>query len=476
LTPGRHQLVVRGRERGVQIDRIAIVPAAQAVPNPTPAPSAQPSSTPAPSPTPAPSVQPLPTPSPAPGVGNPVNGRVFYVSRNGSNADGLSWATAWNELGNINWGVIKPGDTILIDGGATEMVYRTPLAPTVSGTPDKKISIRLASDAGRNGKVVIFGGRAAPLPYCGQTGYNYDKSAQTVGVYLQGRSWITLDGTKWRGITIYGFNKYGVWLSSSSNNILVRNVHIYDNGLAYQSGSQWFPDQEGVSLSGTNITFERAIVNDNGQDSFQSGGGVKNFTLRQSWLYNSRKKPDGSSWNYCRHPDGIQIWGGGDQYGVTVQDSVIGPNFMQGFILGDRKSDGSYATIHNVLIQNTLMYGSGNANVLWKDSGATKPTNWKLDRVTSVRAKDAQWHNVILSGSPTITNSIFMGGRSMSVPSGGSYSNNCQWQVSYGTRVGREADPSFANPGGSNYSLGGSTGCPGLGSSITSPDQLLSLP
>ena len=46
------------------------------------------------------------------------NGHLYYISKNGNNGDGLSWATAWNELDKINWSVIEPGDTILIDGGS----------------------------------------------------------------------------------------------------------------------------------------------------------------------------------------------------------------------------------------------------------------------------------------------------------------------------------------------------------------------
>ena len=32
-----------------------------------------------------------------------AEGTTFFVSRNGTNADGRSWATAWNELDQINW-------------------------------------------------------------------------------------------------------------------------------------------------------------------------------------------------------------------------------------------------------------------------------------------------------------------------------------------------------------------------------------
>ena len=64
------------------------------------------------------------------------NAVFFYVSKNGNNNGGRSWATAWNEFDQIEWGKIKPGDFILVDGGAESMTYRTPLVPQQSGVAD----------------------------------------------------------------------------------------------------------------------------------------------------------------------------------------------------------------------------------------------------------------------------------------------------------------------------------------------------
>lgn len=43
-------------------------------------------------------------------------GATWFVSKNGNNSDGRSWSTAWNELDRINWSLVRPGDTVLIDG------------------------------------------------------------------------------------------------------------------------------------------------------------------------------------------------------------------------------------------------------------------------------------------------------------------------------------------------------------------------
>jgi hypothetical protein len=98
-------------------------------------------------------------------------GAVFYVSRDGTNSDGRSWATAWNELDRINWAIIQPGDTILIDGGDPWMFYFTTLTIGKSGVPGAPITIRMAQENGRNGRVLVYGGRPTTLPYCGQANY-----------------------------------------------------------------------------------------------------------------------------------------------------------------------------------------------------------------------------------------------------------------------------------------------------------------
>src|SRR4249919_2511253 len=78
------------------------------------------------------------------------SGTTYYVSKNGNNANGQSWATAWNELANIKWSVVQPGDTILLDGGSQSMAYTTTLTVGKSGTRTAPITIERATDAGHN--------------------------------------------------------------------------------------------------------------------------------------------------------------------------------------------------------------------------------------------------------------------------------------------------------------------------------------
>src|SRR5262249_25485105 len=217
----------------------------------------------------------------------------YYVSKYGTNADGRSWATAWTDLAQIQLNVIQPTDTILIDEGSMVMSYTSSLSIGQSGISGAPITIKLAEQPGRNGRAVIFGGRSTPLPDCDQPAYIYEtNNVRSRGIDVGDHSWLIIDGSKWRGITIYGYNETGIAMGSGSSNNLIRNVEIYDNGLAYQNDGLWYPDNPGVKFSGTNNTFERAIIHDNGQDAFQSGGGVANFTVRESWLFNGRQHPN----------------------------------------------------------------------------------------------------------------------------------------------------------------------------------------
>jgi len=62
----------------------------------------------------------------------------YYVSKNGNNSDGLSWTSSWNEMNQINWANINPGDTIWLAGGT----YTTSLSPRASGTTGNLIYIK----------------------------------------------------------------------------------------------------------------------------------------------------------------------------------------------------------------------------------------------------------------------------------------------------------------------------------------------
>jgi hypothetical protein len=415
----------------------------------------------------------------------------FYVSKAGSNADGKSWATAWNELDRIDWGRVQAGDTVLLDGGVTKMVYTTTLTVGASGTEAAPILIRRATEAGHDGQVVIFGGRSTAL-VCGHAArYTYQtEGVRKYGVDLGAHSYVTLDGGKWRGIAIYGHNLHGVHLSRGSSRDIVRNVEIYDNGQAvFDSTRKWWnPDQPGVGLTGAGHVFERDIIHDNGQDAFQCGGGLSDLTIRNCWLYNGRSHPRSAALaaNYTMHSDGIQVYNGGVQSGVLIEGCIIGPGMMQGTILGQTPTHGVAAQVDDVTIRDTLFLDATNANIMGYPQ--IKSRHWTIDHVTAFMTRTnpdgKERTNLFLEGTGhKITNSIFYGS-ALYLPGEVSTEANIQFHTS-GRSIGATVDPQFVNVPTydshpdlatlirSDFALKPGSPAQGKGSSITSVVRLL---
>ena len=430
-------------------------------------------------------------------------GTIYYVSKNGNNANGLSWASAWNELDQINWSVVRPGDTIQLDGGSQRMTYTTTLAIGKSGTQTAPITIERATDAGHNGKVVLFGGRSTPLPYCGQLNYVYQASGVlNHGIVMNANSWVIIDGGSWDGMSIYGFNSHGVDMTSNPANDTLRNIEIYDNGSASQSGGRWRPETNGhgVYLNGSNLTFEKMDIHDNSDDEFDTGiGSINNITIRYSWLHITREDPtvSGLPFNQCVHQDGYQIYSGGTQGRILFESDIVGPGLSEGTILGNTpNSVNSGATVNNVTIRNSLFLNKV-INIMGYPQ--VQESGWVLDHDTvftpgiGLTASNGVpgGSALFLQGSNnTVTNSIFYGGL-VYLPDGlVGAANNCQWKMTGGAPAisGQTVDPKFVTDVSSfnvstplaaiadaDFALQPASPCKGLGSSITSLNRLLQI-
>jgi hypothetical protein len=309
---------------------------------------------------------------------------IWYVSRSGDGTTGANWTHAWNELSHIAWSKVKPGDTVLIDGGATKcrseyhfagtrpgvdcgMVYQTSLSIGTSGTADAKVHLRLATGAGHNGTAVLFGGRATPLPYCHQTNYTYTAGNSTE-ITIGNRAYVTIDGTHRSGIMVYGARQGVHFTADGANHITLRNMEIFDNGTASKSsqgGKSWRTDQEGVAIRGSYLVLDRDLVHDNGQDEFQSDdsvarGSIHNLRWSNDWIYAARENPrhtgepfndlQAVGSNDCTHADGIQLDGGGAQSSLTLRYDVFGPLLNQGFYPSESSN---HTKFDNVVISAT---------------------------------------------------------------------------------------------------------------------------
>lgn len=374
------------------------------------------------------------------------------MSRSGDNSAGTSWASAWNELANINWALVHPGDTVLVDGGATScgsnvditagqpgtncgMVYGTPLTVGASGTASAPITIRLAGDAGHNGTAVVFGGRATALPYCDQSSYSPVGVGRAAGIAVPGRSNVIIDGTHRSGFMVYGAQN-GVDLASDSTSfVTLRNLEIFDNGTYSTWAYGYFTDGDGVLLAGHDITIDRDLIHDNGQDEIHdrytgpvnnnSHAALYNIAVTNSWMYVRRDHPQFTGYGFnagsqditaqnCQHVDGIQIWGGGlHQHNLTVDHDVFGPLIAQGVYPGNRDT----TSFDNVTVTNSLFLVLDHSII--GDSIASDPTtpaNWLVADDTSFMTDQpptgTNSHGKIdLAGTGhTIRNSVFYNG------------------------------------------------------------------
>lgn len=412
---------------------------------------------------------------------NPVTEGIYYVSKNGSNGDGTTWASAWNELDQIDWDVIEPGDTISIDGGVTEMMYTTSLEIGKSGTANKPITIQLSGQAGHNGKAVFFGGRSTPLPYCFQKEYTHDESNYDYGMYTDDHSHLIIDGQKWGGITVHGYARSAIRIERNSTDLLIRHIEAYDNGTPVFENGSWNSDFPGVRVAGKNVTFERMLVHDNGQDAFQSLFGennLENLVIRQSWLYNSRVHPNGpESFNFCTHTDGLQIYDGNETDGVLFEETVIGPGLTQGVLLGG-VGEPSVANVINVTFRNVLAIKAADNNLVgYRD---TDSHNWTFDRVTLHCGNTKGFCIRVDRDGHLIIDSIVYDGLVDFRGSDATALGNCVWEAR-GDEIGDVLDPQFTSVTNDaftldDYSMPDSSPCKNKGSSITSVDVLLNLP
>jgi hypothetical protein len=441
---------------------------------------------------------------------------TFYVSKSGNNQNGQSWSTAWNELNQINWSVVNPGDTVFLDGGASSMTYTTTLAPSKSGVAGNPITISLSSEAGRNGKAIINGGRQAQLPECGQNSYSPYSSASGVnqleeGIKIDNVSYITIDGTKWEGIEItrgaHGIRYYG-----DASHTTMRNMHIYDNGDVRQDNdgsvnNLWYAGNPGIRVEGSYHTFERMHLHDNGQDNIQSGGTLNeltNMTIKESWLHNQRvhsgtdHSPDGDSpdemgspqkgpdyngfnesFNWCNHADAVQIYNGGnkDVTNVFFENTIFGPGQTNTLILGDTSGGG--ATIRDLTMKNVLIIKGADNNINGKE-GPSSHKNWNLQHIT-VFSPNTKFGAIRLAGNTHhISDSVFVGANASFESPLVTDDGNCVFNVSGDTFGSLFGDPLFASASTNpftldDYTLLPGSPCAGKGSSLTSVSQLLSI-
>jgi hypothetical protein len=420
-------------------------------------------------------------------------GTTFFVSKLGSNADGRSWATAWNELDQINWGQVRPGDTVAIDGGAVRcpslgpgygcgMVYNSTLSVQASGAPGAPIYITGAFVNGRNGGVIIDGG-VTSWPGCGPgeaapPAVPNGRGTRAVGIDLNSSQNIVIDGLRWGGIEVRNHTRYGINFGGSAG-VSARYLklhHITDptnasNGAAgatfgYQSHHN---------------TLSRSELFRNGQDGIRVAGDY--VTISESFLHD----------HYCNHPDGIQAFvptanadvpdDAGEITGLNVTRNVFQHIGLQALLLGENGSHQSWAT-HVNISDNLFLY-----TPYMVKSKHGNSHNWNIQNNTFVAAggEAIQW----CCAQPgavapmTVQNNVFVGAgegaTAFDLTTGGgntTFANNCVDSIGHiGGNINEAgtvwASPWFANGAAGNFALRGGSPCAGKGARLSSIAQLL---
>ncbi len=420
---------------------------------------------------------------------------TFYVSPGGDGRDGRSWEGAWPELEAINWSKLEPGDLVLIDGGETSTTYTTPLRFQKSGLPGAPIVFRVADEPGRNGQVILHGGRATALPFCGQRDFTRPAEGQerVRGIDTNGHDWVLIDGGRWKGLHLTAWGHPGMEVSRASEHLTFRNLEISDNGsTAWRDDGSWYPFGAGVRLAGERILIERAIIRDNGGDGLRVDGGLHKFVLRRSWVYNARPHPtlEDEPFNICAQPSGARVAPTGEhQYGFNVEDSVVGPGFTTGLLLADAELRGTWGVMNDVLVKNTVLVShtgpSATANLSAMQPPGQPPSNWRLERVTSLRPEGAPFANVAIRGKGhLVVDSYFVGGGELFLEEP-TVRDSCKTPGVSGSDVGRKGEPMYSNleiPGigagketaGFDLRFDEKSPCLGFGSTITTVGMLVS--
>lgn len=282
---------------------------------------------------------------------SPAAAAYYYVDgRVAQSGTGTDWSRAWKSFDAINWSRIKPGDVILISGGTSGVTYRGPLTVGAAGQEGKRIRIVRASAAGRNGPVVIDGGRT--LPSC---------------VVVNGFSHVTLEGFSVRYCTESAFqirNAKDVVASRNSIFALSRGFHIWrtsnvlilNNSIATPT---WDPRQNDGIYSQENVE-NRYVANR---------------------IVISNGYPDG-------HDDGIQSYR--DRAIVISRNYVEQRNKKTGNALGIFVTDafGAITVINNVVVGRytrnslvTLLNTSGTGGALGAYNNTLVGSKWGIVQI-----------------------------------------------------------------------------------------------
>ncbi|MFZ5910946.1 MAG: choice-of-anchor Q domain-containing protein, partial [Chloroflexota bacterium] len=314
---------------------------------------------------------------------------TYYVSKNGNSQDGLSLETAWNELDQVDWDAIQPGDTIVVREG----IYNTALTVRKSGTAENPIIVHGTG-------ATIDGGKK-----------------QARGVDIRG-SYISIDGLEVINTLSHAVHSIGDYVTFSNLNVhdnLWENKNAdgsckgnvqWGSGVSLKMGSEynivknsrvWNNCGEGINVNMSN----HAIVRDN-VTSNNFGANIyidnsndvlveRNLSYCSDSIYNRNGYPAAniligeeyySGWgsqlgdltvinNLSHGCRGIQFWDSSTNSGLV--GALIAHNTIQAIPEGPALYLSSEPNNQNIIVANNLLSGSWNTV-----NGATYLNNLRM--------------------------------------------------------------------------------------------------
>lgn len=329
-----------------------------------------------------------PTSSSPSGTGS----KAYYVSSAGNNIDGNSWATAWKGLDQINWSIIRPGDTIYISGGTASATYPGGIQISKSGTASGYITIDTGANspapAGHKGTVIIEGG-----DYCIRGTGSYLKirnllcqHATSSGLRIEGT------GSVLENNTIRETYGQGIHVTYCTSCIVRGNrITTFPNdgpseSRPYQTDGIVAYDTTDTLIEGNWIKltnqYESAHI-DGIQASTNLGKTNKNITIRYNYVENTKA--------YTRNAQGIYLTqmqgnvkiianvvlvpiGGQAVASILPNDSQVSV-----YVIGNTFKNGGYWVLHveddDPIIKNNIVWQMGGSDAYIKNGALIRLDN-----------------------------------------------------------------------------------------------------
>jgi hypothetical protein len=285
----------------------------------------------------------------------------YYVSSSGNDSKSGSSSAPWKTIAKVNKQTYKPGDRILLQGGAT-FVGNITFNSSSKGTAGAPITVT----SWGTGRALIFAGNGVGLSGYNTAGFliqniNFQgagvasNSNNGVSFYADLGGGVKLDTIDIDQVDVSGFHIFGVSIGGGNGatgfqNIRITNVYSHDNGIAgidtwgpRDPNNVWYPHQNiyvghcqaydnqgmaetggsgsGIAISSVNgALIERSVAYNNGVNNVSSTG---SFGI---WTYDSTNVTIQYNESHHNHTSGSADGGGFDLDG-GVSHSILQYNY-----------------------------------------------------------------------------------------------------------------------------------------------------